>query len=95
VSSDGKLPQTAGDRLTTAISVVVVEEASEKHLFPGLEDHMYDTTAESNHVLALIKLICRSYCKIRFHSLARKVTDTMVGAKVRKQLSKLILFKHQ
>jgi len=41
---------------------------------------MFDTTAESNHVLALIKLICRSYCKVRFHSLARKVTDTMVGA---------------
>lgn len=47
------------------------------------------------HGFNLLKLITKSYCKIRIHNLAKKYTVKIQGDLVRKKLNKLILFSHQ
>lgn len=40
-------------------------------------------------------MIFEGYAKIRFYQLGKKYTEEITGVKVRKELSKLVLFKHQ
>ena len=64
-------------------------------IFPELHDHMFDTTPEDNHIIHLVKVVAQEYVKIRLYHWGKQYTSEIVGAKVRKNLSKLILFKHQ
>ena len=93
-ANDGMLPQVPGNLVAT-IQAVVLTESCEKKVFESLQKHMFDTPADNNHVFTLIKLIAHSYCKIKTPRIGQKNHEKMTGLKVRKQLSKLVLFKHQ
>ena len=41
------------------------------------------------------KQVAKCYCKIRLHHIAKQTTQAESGLSVRKELSKLVLFKHQ
>jgi hypothetical protein len=68
-----------------------------EYLFPSLIDHIYNSSAvyEEQHVYILIKNVINMYIKIRLKNLAKKMTEEIQGANVRRELSKLILFNHQ
>lgn len=87
-----KLPHT--QNLLTAICLVVLKEVGLR-TFTSLNSHMFDSTPESNHIFNLIKCVARSYATIRLHHLAKQKTVAIAGAKIRKQLTKLVLFKGQ
>jgi DNA transposase THAP9 len=63
--------------------------------FKSLNDHMFATTADNNHIFKLIKCLAECYSIIRAHHMARQNTDVITGLKVRKELYKLVLFKGQ
>ncbi len=56
---------------------------------------MTESPAEANHVIVLSKLIIQSYCRIRLHHIAKQKTQQISEANVRKNMTKLILFKNQ
>ena len=56
---------------------------------------MLECPIEDNHVYGLIKLVAKMYAVIRFHHLAKIMNDKDDEQKIRKKLSKLILFKNQ
>jgi hypothetical protein len=87
-----KLPQTTN--LMPSICTVVLKAVG-RTSFQSLDEHMYATTPDNNHVFNLIKCVARCYCTIRLHHLAKQKTVAVAGAKVRKQLTKLVLFKGQ
>ena len=60
-----------------------------------LEDHLKDMEPDNNHVYRLIKAVTHAYIKIRMHHLAKQHNAQITGKVVRKQVIKLILFKHQ
>ena len=78
-------------------SVVTTSVLSQLHnkVFATLSDHDLDTSMEENHIFKPIKTISFSHTKIIFNHLAKAETDVQTGIKIRKQVSKLILFKHQ
>ncbi|GFN80520.1 THAP domain containing 9 [Plakobranchus ocellatus] len=92
-TTDGKLPQT--DKMTLVISTAVLFNLSHVDLFPELTMHMFDTTVDDNHLAELIQTVAKCYAKIKLHHLGKRLSDSATGPKVRKQLTKLILFKHQ
>ncbi len=59
-----------------------------------LDEHMFDSTAVNNHIFTLIKCCCQSYVTIRMHHLSKLTNAKMHGTVIRKQFSKLVLFKH-
>ena len=66
-----------------------------KNIFKDLDVHMLDSTVNDNHIFSLVELITECYCKIKFRHLAKESNEATAGEKVRKQLTKLVLFKHQ
>jgi len=86
------LPQAS--MLPTVVSNVVLDEVGTT-TFTNLHSHMFDSTADNNHIFTLIKVIVACYTKIRMHHLAKQKTAQITGVSIRKELSKLILFKHQ
>lgn len=92
-STQGKVPQSKG--IVGAISTSVLEDIPLSHIFTELDDHMKETDVTDNHVFQLIKAVCKSYCKVRIFHLGKRMTEKLAKDKVRKKLSKLILFKNQ
>ena len=92
-TTQGQLPRS--EKLPTVLSTAVLNNLSHLDLFSDIADHMFDTTIDDNHLHTLIQLVAKCYSKIKLHHLGKRLTDTATGPKVRKQLSKLILFKHQ
>jgi len=82
-------------RLAITSSVLSAVCSDGKCPFPELEDNMFETPAEYNHLYILVKCIAECYCKIKFHHLAKTFNDQMAPDKIRKECSKLILFKNQ
>ena len=64
-------------------------------LFPQLHDHELETEPENNHVIEFVKRVVKEYVKIRNYHWGKMYTAVVGGPKVRKQLSKLVLFKNQ
>ena len=64
-------------------------------LFPQLHDHELETEPENYHVIELVKRVVKEYVKIRNYHWGKMYTAVDGGPKVRKQLSKLVLFKNQ
>ena len=56
---------------------------------------MKDTEPDNNHIFSLIKAVTHTYTKVRMHHLTKQYTEKAKGRVVRKELTKLILFKHQ
>ena len=90
--TSGNLPQSSC--LPQAMCSAVLGEVGQGNIFSSLSEHMYDSPADCNHIFFLIKKVAASYLTIRMHSLAKHTTADINGPNVRKQLSKLILFKH-
>ena len=89
----GGLPHSAG--LSSAIAKTVLQVCVESGVFSSLDQHMFDSTAVDNHIFTLIKCCCQSYVTIRMHHLSRMRNARMHDKVVRKEFSKLVLFKHQ
>lgn len=83
--------------LSDSLTVSAMTELSGhlEKLFPELQNHMFESAAESNHFVRLVKCVIASYIKIRMHRIAKTETTKITGSNIRKQLTKLILFKHQ
>ena len=84
-ATDGKLPIT-----TSILSTINISS-----LFTELDDHMYDSTVDDNHIYALIKEIISCYCKVRLYHLGKETTSKISDKNIRKKLTKLVLFNHQ
>lgn len=84
-----------GKGIPNAIATSVLSETNLSTVFWELEDHMVDTAVNENHIFGLIKTITKSYCKIRLYHLGKEYSQSLTGERVRKKLSKLVLFKHQ
>jgi len=95
IVTNGKIPQSTCLKLAITTSVLSDVCSDGRTPFPELEEHMYETAADNNHVYSLVKCIAECYCKIKFHHLAKQFNDGMAPEKIRKQCSKLILFKNQ
>jgi hypothetical protein len=89
----GGLPHSAG--LSSAIATTVLSVCIGSGVFSALDQHMFDSTPGNNHVFKLIKCWCQSYVTIRMHHLSKTRNAGMHEKVVRKQFSKLVLFKHQ
>ena len=81
--------------ITDAIATSVLEDLPMEHIFSELNLHMMEMALTDNHVFQLVKTITKNYCKVRMYHLGRQYTDKVTGEKVRKKLTKLILFKNQ
>ena len=86
------LPQTA--KLLSTVFSVVLKEVGQRS-FQSLNEHMFATTPDNNHMFNLIKCVAHCYCTVRMHHLAKQKTIAVTGTKVRKQLTKLVLLKGQ
>ena len=74
----------------------VFSEVCMDNTFPDIHYHMSQTGVTDNHVFLLIKAVARNYLKIRMHHIAKEFNQNMLKHdRVRKRLSKLILFKNQ
>ena len=91
--STGKLPQCIG--IADAIATSVLGGIDHSKIFKELENHMLDTPVNDNHVYGLIKTIAKCFCKVRLYHLGKEAAAKLHGKKVRKKLSKLVLFNHQ
>ncbi len=87
-----QLPLTS--RIVPIITSTVLSEVAHC-CFQSLNSHMYDCTPDSNHLFILIKCVASCYCTVRMHHLAKQKSSSIAGVKIRKQLSKIILFKNQ
>ena len=77
------------------MSAVLADIPLEK-TFPDTHYHMSESGVTDNHIYILIKAVARSFLKIRMHHLVKQYNETMLKhGRVRKRLSKLILFKNQ
>ena len=92
-ANQGGLPRSAG--LSGAIVKTVLETCVKSGVFSTLDQHMFDSTAVDNHLFTLIKCCSQSYVTIRMHHLCKLRNASMHEKVIRKQFSKLVLFKHQ
>jgi hypothetical protein len=81
--------------IQNAISSAVLRSVDYSKIFNEQTSHMFDSAITDNHLFALIKLISENYAKIYLYHLGKKQTAKITGKKLRKQLTKLILFKNQ
>ena len=93
---DGKLPHesyidnTIGNEVLRALM-----EVSMNKVFNTLNGHILEGSVTDNHIITLIKTISLCYSKIRLHHLAKELNASGGGKNVRKQLTRLVLFKNQ
>ena len=94
ISTSGKLPHCKG--IPDAIATAVLNNLGNTEVFSELNDHALESPiGEEYHIFSLIKMIAKSYCKIRFYHLGKLETEKVKGPNIRKKLSKLILFQGQ
>ena len=87
------MPQSKG--LPDAIASSVLSNINKTNIFPELDEHMLDTTVDNNHTFILVKITSKCYSKVRFYHLGKSITEQQSENKVRKRLTKLVLFNHQ
>ena len=92
-TSNGKLPQGGG--ISQAVASSVLSNCAGLKLFPELHEHQFDTAVDGNHGHYLVKLAASCYCKIKLFHIGKQMAASVTGPKVRKRMSKLILFSHQ
>ena len=93
LATGGELPRSSG--IPDAIAMSVLQNVDTCKVFQKLESHMFDSEIEDNHIFSLIKVIAKSYCKIKLHHLGKEYTQKLTGTRIRKKLSKIVLFSHQ
>ena len=90
---DDKLPNDVA--INDVIAVTVLRNLQMNNIFSDLDSHILDGSVTDNHVASLIKTIALCYCKVRLHHMAREANAKNNGKKVRKTLSRLVIFKNQ
>ena len=60
-----------------------------------MNEHSADKNGQKSHKLTLINCLALCYAKIRFYNIGRSYSEEIEGVKVRKELTKLVLFKNQ
>ena len=79
-----------------AIVTSVLADIPVKTTFTSIHFHMAQTGVTDNHIYLLIKAVARNYLKIRLLHIAKEFNQKMLKHdRVRKKLSKLLLFKNQ
>lgn len=73
-TSPGRIPK--GHGFATAITKEVLSYSAGKNLFPGLHNHVFETTVDDNHVHTLVKMAPSIHCTIRMHHLAKRETES-------------------
>ena len=92
--NNGKLPLSKG--IPNAIAISVVDVLGYSNVFSELNEHMLETSfSEENHILSMIKTITKCNCKIWLYHIGKEASVKLTGQKIRKKLSKLILFENQ
>ena len=91
--TEGHFPNGCG--VSDAIVPAVLGSLPVSSLFQELDNHLFHSPVGDNHVIQLIKNVIKCYSKVKFYHLGKKANDDGSGEKIRKKLSKLILFKHQ
>ena len=89
----GNLQHEAG--IPDAVAMAVLRAVDVKKVFTVLENQMLDLPATGNHIFSLIKIASLCYCKIRLHHLGKVLNANTCEKNIRKQLTKLFLFKHR
>ena len=79
--------------------IQVVSSCNWSRYFPQLNDHVYhiDIGFEDDHVTQIVKQIATKYLNMRLHTYGKRFTREIVNKNnsgVRRQLTKLILFKN-
>ncbi len=92
-TTSGRLSQ--GHGLASAGTKEVLSYSADKTLFPGLHNHMFETTVDDNHLHYLVKMASSIYCTIRMHHLAKRETEKLKKDFVRHKFTKLVHFHHQ
>ena len=90
---EGKLPKDSG--IDQAIGMAILGNINTSKVFNSLSEHNFDGSVTHNHTITLIKTIAHCYSKIRLHHLAKETNARVSGKKVRKALTRLVLFKNQ
>ena len=93
ITTSQKLPQCKN--VQEGIAAAVLRTIDVKQVFTNLEDHMLDCIVTENHIFLLIKVVAKTYCKIRPYHLGKEKTQTISYDRIRHKFSKLILFNHQ
>ena len=80
------------------ILISVLEHFTFKDIFSSSSKHMYETEAESNHIILLIKAVAEKYLQIRYFYSAKQFSARLraknnMGS--RQQYTKLIHFSGQ
>ena len=64
------------DLVPTICTAVLKVTCTRSHpIFPSLNQHMFDTPPDQNHVFRLIRVITESYIKIRLHQFGKSQTE--------------------
>ena len=92
-STQGGLPHATG--VANAVASTALQVCVERDVLSSLKEPMFDSTVVNNHVFNLIKGCARCYVTIRMHHLCKQKNVNMHGRLVRKEYSKLTLFKGQ
>ena len=92
-TSNGKLP--LGPGISDAISTAVLHKSADLTWFKELHSHQFETAVGDNHIHNLVKIVSMCYNRIRLFHLGKQENEAVAGERVRKRLSKLVLFKHQ
>lgn len=80
-----KNPELPGSsNIIPAIQSVALEEAVQEGVLLSLQDHMFESSPEDNHVFNLTKCISQCFLKIRMHYLAKERTALIKGENIRK-----------
>ena len=93
VDLDGNLPMDVG--INKSIAMAVLSRMDLSKVFNNLSNHMLDTSPTDNHVYTLVKCVALCFCKIQLDHMAKTLSEQVCGKKVRKSLSRLVLFKNQ
>ena len=94
IASNGKLPH--GKNFVDRIAITVLGNLGDSNVFSDLNEHALATPIEEEyHIFKMIKVIAKCYSKVRFYQLGREETEGLTREKIRKKLSKLVLFKNQ
>jgi hypothetical protein len=85
----------SASKIGAALCCAALSEAIDRRLFGCLDEHMFSTESDSNHVAHLMNTISMTYIKCRLHYEGSRYTNHLVGQRVRSQYSRLIIFNHQ
>ena len=90
---DGSLPLECG--VDMAIAMAVLRRIPVNEMFITLNEHMLEGSVTDNHIFQLIQTTSLCFSKIRLHHMAKQSNEKANVKKIRKVLTRLVIFKNQ